>query len=302
MAGTPSELWEEDEDGNIIAHADVSILGNDFFSDNTNQAILDIASIEAGLARTDTIFVSASGNDASDGLRKDTPVQTLDRARTLILASSFSAGGQVRCEDHSDFNEELEGATGIDFILPEASVTGIDLRNATNTIVKVRANVGDGTGNMEGQYVVQIDHMNITYDIFDEVRGNLNVVGYAVTDNGHEYQYGNQGHYVSGVDASFTLDFHRPVVLFRNTTIGKTATLPSASSAPLERHGFKFTVINHPFSGNGNDMTVNIESSEVFEKGFTSWTIEPNSEREFELIRTPEGSYWKINDDKHFLC
>ena len=30
MAGTASELWEEDEDGNIVAHNDVSILGNDF--------------------------------------------------------------------------------------------------------------------------------------------------------------------------------------------------------------------------------------------------------------------------------
>ena len=50
-------------------------------------------------------------------------------------------------------------------------------------------------------------------------------------------------------------------------------------------------------------MTVQIANSETFEKGFTSWTIEPNSEREFELIRTQmKEAYWKINNDKEFSC
>ena len=50
MAGTSEELWEvASDDALVLAEPrDVSILGNNFFSDNTNTAILDIAAIQSG--------------------------------------------------------------------------------------------------------------------------------------------------------------------------------------------------------------------------------------------------------------
>ena len=59
------------------------------------------------------------------------------------MLTGFAAGGQIRCDDHSDFNEEILGANGVDYIMPEASVSGINLEDSIAAIVKVRGNVGD---------------------------------------------------------------------------------------------------------------------------------------------------------------
>ncbi len=87
-----------------------------------------------------TVYVSTSGNDSSDGRSPGSPVATLAQAITLATALPSASKRLIKCIDASIFTDDISLATPIDFDMPKATVTG-NINNATPARCEIHVGV-----------------------------------------------------------------------------------------------------------------------------------------------------------------